>query len=229
MKTEESAEAINLLLSHCRTKTYEPKDVVIKPGFKGDILYYLIKGSCSVALQNKNGDNAIIAYINPGDFIGEMGIFVGEMPRQVTVTARETCEIAQIGYERLHGLLKAKLSNEQVIGILTLLGKQMARRLLSTDRKVSNLISLDVEGRIGQLLIELSRSPAAITHPEGVLIHITRQEIARSVGCSRELAGKVLTEFHTQELIHAHGKSLVIYGERGNTPQGFRPKLPDIG
>ena len=46
-------------------------------------------------------------------------------------------------------------------------------------------------------------------------IKITRQEIARIVGCSREMAGRVLKTLEDQGLLSAKGKTMVIYGTRG--------------
>ena len=43
---------------------------------------------------------------------------------------------------------------------------------------------------------------------------ITRQEIGRMAGCSREMVGRVLKELETQGLLSAHGKTMVIYGTR---------------
>ncbi|SUG53502.1 cyclic AMP receptor protein,catabolite gene activator [Salmonella enterica subsp. diarizonae] len=60
------------------------------------------------------------------------------------------------------------------------LSSQMARRLQVTSEKVGNLAFLDVTGRIAQTLLNLAKQPDAMTHPDGMQIKITRQEIARS-------------------------------------------------
>ena len=41
-----------------------------------------------------------------------------------------------------------------------------------------------------------------------------RAELARSVGCSREMAGRVLKKLQTDGLLHARGKTVVLYGTR---------------
>ena len=41
-----------------------------------------------------------------------------------------------------------------------------------------------------------------------------RQELARLVGCSREMAGRVLKKLQADEKLHARGKTLVLYGTR---------------
>ena len=91
---------------------------------------------------------------------------------------------------------------------------QLAKRLRDTSRKVIDLAYLDVTGRVAHTLLDLAKQPDAMTHPEGMQIRITRQEIAKIVGCSREMAGRVLKELQQQGLISAHGKTIVVYGTR---------------
>jgi CRP/FNR family cyclic AMP-dependent transcriptional regulator len=45
-------------------------------------------------------------------------------------------------------------------------------------------------------------------------IKITRQEISRIVGCTREMVGRVLKTLAEQVLVSAKGKTLVVYGTR---------------
>jgi CRP/FNR family transcriptional regulator, cyclic AMP receptor protein len=67
---------------------------------------------------------------------------------------------------------------------------------------------------VAHTLLELTQEPDAMTHPDGMQIRITRQEIARIVGCSREMVGRVLKELEEEELISAKGKTIVVYGSR---------------
>ena len=83
-----------------------------------------------------------------------------------------------------------------------------------TTRKVGDLAFMDVTGRVAGCLLELCKQPDAMTHPDGMQIKITRQEIGRIVGCSREMVGRVLKELEEQGLIEVHGKTMVIYGTR---------------
>jgi len=45
-------------------------------------------------------------------------------------------------------------------------------------------------------------------------IKVTRQEIAKIVGCSREMAGRVIKHLEEDNLISAHGKTIVVFGTR---------------
>ena len=63
-------------------------------------------------------------------------------------------------------------------------------------------------------ILNLAKMPEAMTHPDGMQIKITRQEIGQMVGCSRETVGRILKMLEDQHLISAHGKTIVVYGTR---------------
>jgi CRP/FNR family cyclic AMP-dependent transcriptional regulator len=195
-------------LQHCHRKHYPARTTIIHEGDKPDTLYYIIDGSVSVLIEDDEGREIVLAYLNPGDFFGEMGLFDEDTSRSAWVVARTACEMAQINYEQFRNVAMGDPS------IIFKLASQMATRLRKTSRKVSDLAFLDVTGRVAHTLLELTQEPDAMTHPDGMQIRITRQEIARIVGCSREMVGRVLKELEDEELISAKGKTIVVYGSR---------------
>jgi len=60
----------------------------------------------------------------------------------------------------------------------------------------------------------LCGEPDAMTHPEGMQIKVSRQELSRLVGCSREMAGRVLKVLEEQGLLRATGKTIVVFNAR---------------
>lgn len=161
----------------------------------------------------EGGHELILAYLNKNDFIGEIGIFKVAETRKVSVKTRGECHLAEISYERLRQVLKKDLM-EHGHDILFMIGEQLSTRLLNTSRNLRDLAFMDVEGRIARTLLDLCKSPEAITHPDGMQLHISRQEIGRMVSCSREMAGRVLKELENKKLITAHGKTIVVFGTR---------------
>ena len=94
----------------------------------------------------------------------------------------------------------------------------MAFRLRRTSQKVSDLAFLDVTGRVASILLDLlSNQPDAMTHPAGMQIKVTRQEIGKIVGCSREMAGRVLKNLEESGLISVSGKTIVVYDAEHST------------
>ena len=155
----------------------------------------------------------MLGYINAGEFIGEMGLFFAAEQRAVVARTRTACELAEINYDRLHQLFAGPLVAE-CPKILYAIGLQLSKRLLDTSRKASRLAFLDVSGRIVRTLNDLCQEPDALSHPEGTQIRVSRQELARIVGCSREMAGRVLKQLQDQGVLHARGKTIVVYGTR---------------
>ncbi len=78
-------------------------------------------------------------------------------------------------------------------------GKQLSERLLQTSRKVSHLAFFDVTGRVASTLLDLCEQPDVMTHPDGMQIRITRQEIGRIVGCSRKRVFGLVIDFGTSQ------------------------------
>ncbi len=200
--------SIDRFLEHCHRRKYPAKSTIICAGDKPDVLYYLIKGSVAVLIEDEDGREIVLAYLNVGDFFGEMGLFDEQQTRSAWVRARTECELAEISYSRFRQIA------ERDSGILFALAAQMAIRLRATSRKVGDLAFLDVTGRIARILLELTKQPEAMTHPDGMQIRITRQELGRIAGCSREMAGRVLKTLEEQGHITARGKTIVIYGTR---------------
>ncbi len=200
--------AVDRLLQHCHKHRYPAKSVIIYAGDQPDVLYYVVKGSVTVLIEDEEGHEIVLAYINSGGFFGEMGLF-GEQPnRSAWVRTRSECELAEISYSRFRALSKEDPD------ILLALAAQLSTRLRKTSRKVSNLAFLDVTGRVAHTLLDLCKEPDAMTHPDGMQIRITRQEIGRIVGCSREMAGRVLKSLAEEGHLSVKGKTIVVFGTR---------------
>jgi CRP/FNR family cyclic AMP-dependent transcriptional regulator len=195
-------------LSHCHRRRYPAKSTIIYAGDQGDTLYYIIKGSVTVVIEDdSDGKEMILAYLNPGDFVGEMGLFDQEH-RSAWIRTKTECEVGEISYSKF-----IELSHKHP-EFLFAISKQIAQRLRDTTRKVSDLAFLDVTGRVARTLLDLCKEPDAMTHPDGMQIKITRQEIGRIVGCSREMVGRVLKDLEERELVSVAGKTMVVFGTR---------------
>jgi CRP/FNR family cyclic AMP-dependent transcriptional regulator len=198
---------IEQLLGVAHSKHFDPKSTIMREGEGADSLYYVLEGSVTVLMEDETGDEIILAYLGPGEFFGELGLF-GDEGRSAWVRARTECEVAIIGYREFHDICRTTPD------LLMQLTAQIARRLRETSRKVGELAFLDVTGRIAHALLNLTHDSEAMTHPDGWLVRITREELSRLVSCSREMAGKVLKDLENQGLIQVNGKNIVIFGER---------------
>ena len=202
---------INLedFLEHCSIKDYRRQGIVVRQGEKTDRLFLLLKGSVSVIRQHENDKDIVLAYLNEGAFFGEMGLFDKKQLRSATIRAKTVCQIAEISYTEFTAL-SAKRSE-----LMFTLSQQLTSRLLSTSKKVSDLAFVDVTGRVAACLLELCDQPQAMTHPDGTLLKVTRQELSLNVGCTREMVGKVIKSLEEQGLVATIGHSIVVLDHRG--------------
>lgn len=138
---------LDKLLAHCHRRRYTAKSTIIYAGDRCETLFFIIKGSVTILIEDDDGREMIIGYLNSGDFFGELGLFEkegSEQERSAWVRAKVECEVAEISYAKFREL------SQQDSEILYTLGSQMADRLRKTTRKVGDLAFLDVTGRVAR-------------------------------------------------------------------------------
>lgn len=198
-------------LRFCEIRDYPNRTTILREGEQSDKLYLILDGSVSVMVEDEQDEDhrLVVSYLNLGDFFGEMGLFGSDdESRSAEVSTKEASKIAEISYERF---MKIKA---QFPDILFGIAAQMAVRLRKTTFKLKNLAFVDVSGRIAHTLMDLSKQPDAMTHPDGMQIKITRQELGKIAGCSREMAGRVLKALEEDGLVSVAGKTIVVFDAR---------------
>ena len=91
------------LLGHCQKRRYLAKHTIICAGDRSESLFFIIKGSVTILIENDEGREMIVAYLNAGDFFGELGLFdrIGhEVERSAWVRTKTECEVAEISYSK---------------------------------------------------------------------------------------------------------------------------------
>jgi CRP/FNR family transcriptional regulator, cyclic AMP receptor protein len=203
-----NAGIFEALLPHARYQTYLARKAILREGETPTAIYFVLRGSVSVMMQDEDGHELILAYLGPGEFFGELGLFGSAAKRSAQVTTRTHTEVAVISYTRFLELCRNN------IDLLMQLTEQIATRLRATSQRMGHLAFLDVTGRIARVLLELAHDSQATTHTDGMLIRITREELGRIANCTREMAGRVLHGLEAQGLIEVQGKSIVVHGTR---------------
>src|SRR5690606_22119738 len=97
---------------HCHRRRHPSRSEIFRPGDPTGTLYYVISGSLSIISEESDGRELVLGYVNAGDFIGEMGLFVRAERREVLLRTRTACELAEITFERLHALFQGSLQAE---------------------------------------------------------------------------------------------------------------------
>ena len=204
---------IDRFLAHCHRRRYPSRTDMFRPGDPATTMYYIVSGSVSILAEENDGRELVLDYVGAGELVGELGLFIQADQREVALRSRTPCELAEISHERFYELLLTKLAPDAP-RLLYAIGAQISNRLLNTTRKAGRLAFLDVTDRILRALHDLAREPEALSHPDGTQLRVSRQELSRLVGCSREMAGRVLKKLQQDGKLHARGKTIVLYGTR---------------
>ena len=199
---------VTILLKHCRRSRYGPGSTLMHRGASSDRLCLILSGSVSVIEDDERGRELVLAYLNAGDCVGEMGLAAETPCRSAWIRTRAASELAEISYARFQRLQRQRPEGWQPVS------EQMTRRLRDTNRRCRNLACEDVRGRVQAMLSDLATHPDAMTHPGGMQLKITRIELGRLVGCSREMVGRVLRQLEADRLISTRGHTIVVHGAR---------------
>ena len=204
IQTKFYLQNMEAFLKHCRKRKYTAKSIIIHSGDSSTSLFYILSGSVAVIAEDNDGKEITLAYLNAGDFVGEMGLFENRC-RSAHIRAKTNCELGEMSYRRFLAL------STKYPELLFAVAKQVSNRLAHTSRKMRDLVFLNVSGRVAGALLDLCKEPDAQQKSTGIQIRTTRQEIARLVGCSREMVGRILKDFEANRLISLNGKTIMVF------------------
>ena len=195
------------LLQDAIIHTFKQKEIVLQPGENDDRIYMVVDGVVTLHTYTANGRQIINDYLGRGYFFGETALTDPE-GSDFWANSKGGCAVASISRERF---MEVGMAHPALLRALT---NQLIRRLHSADHKARDLAFLDVSGRVANALQHLAKGPCAITHPDGMQIRMTRQEIGLIVGCSREMVGRAIKILAHQGDIEVNGKNIVVRGTR---------------
>jgi CRP/FNR family transcriptional regulator, cyclic AMP receptor protein len=196
---------LDRFFAHGHTRNYAAGDIIISAGDYSSELYYLLSGSVAVQFEDKEGHEIILAYLHEGEMFGEIGMFDERHERSAWVRARGDCEIANISYDAMRRVV------QDSPGVVYEMLGQLAMRVRNTSRKASALAFTDVAGRVARVLLDLCEQPEVEHRSDGVRLSITRQEIARLAGCSREMVSRVLRVLEERHVVGLEGRSIIVF------------------
>ncbi len=177
-------------------------DQVVRSGESADALLILLTGRAKVSNFDEEGREIILAWLGPGEFFGEMGLIDGSA-RSASVVAVENCELLAIGKQEFQRCMQ---DNFQVAQKLMQI---LVRRLREADRNIESLALLDVYGRVARLLLDLSEEEDG---KRLVKKKISKQDMARMIGASREMVSKVMRDLEIGGYIVTNGDQITITG-----------------
>ena len=188
-------------------RRYRRGEIIVEQGRKSDALFILLSGRARVITSDARGREVILAVLEPGDYLGEMSLIDNE-PHSATVRAEVQTDVLVLG----RGEFAACLPENSSLSYAILRG--LVGRLRNADRQIESLALLDVYGRVARALLDMA------TDEDGqrmIRSKVSRQDLAKVVGASREMVSRVMKDLEERGLIETQENGWVVLTDRLTT------------
>jgi CRP/FNR family cyclic AMP-dependent transcriptional regulator len=173
-------------------RRYKRGETIVEQGKQSNALSIILTGRARVVTTDSRGREVILATMNPGDYVGEMSLIDHE-PHSATVRTEVQTDVLVIGQPEFARCLPD--SSSMAYAVL----RGLVQRLRVADRKIESLALMNVYGRVASALLE-----AAKPDQDGKSIireKVSRQDLAKRVGASREMVSRVMKDLEESSLI----------------------------
>ena len=195
---------LEALAASCLERVYARDHFLWYQGDPGDRLVIIARGLVKVVVHSSNGDQMVLATLGPPEILGELAL-IDQGPRSASVVAAETTTALSIGRSTLLDLVRR---NPTLLEALLMSIGALLRRL---TEQASDLVFLDLAGRVAKLLVRLSDDHGRSNHGEMTIdLRLTQTDLANMVGASRPALNRVLQGLVARHLVAVNGHTIII-------------------
>ena len=191
-------------------KRFKRGEFIVEQGKRYGSLFIILAGRARVVVTDRRDREVILATMHPGDYVGEMSLIDHE-PHSATVEAEVQTDALVLGGEDFTRCLLENTST------MTAVMRGLVQRLRAADRKIESLALMNVYGRVANVLLD-----SAVANADGVRVirdKISRQDIAKMVGASREMVSRVMKDFVEQGFTETREDGSLVVKERRLKPR----------
>jgi CRP/FNR family cyclic AMP-dependent transcriptional regulator len=176
---------------------YGKKQVIFRQGDPADALFYVCEGKVKLGITSKQGKEAVIALLVPGDFFGE-GCLADQQLRTTTASAILSSMLLRLDKaEAVHALR----DNPGFSAVL--LSNVLARSIRIEEDLVDQLFNSS-EKRLARVLLRMANF-GKDAEPEPVVLKISQETLAEMIGTTRSRVNLFMNKFRREGLIHYNG------------------------
>jgi CRP/FNR family cyclic AMP-dependent transcriptional regulator len=173
------------------------KQAIYAQGAACDAVFYIQKGKVRLTVVAKNGKEATIGILNPGDFFGEGGL-AGQPLRMGTATAMTDLELMRIEKKAMMEALHREHTLSDMFTAY-LLGRNIRYEADLVDQLFNSS-----EKRLARTLLLLAQFGKE-GKPETVVPKISQETLAEMVGTTRSRVSFFMNRFRELDFIHYNG------------------------
>ena len=195
-----SEDALQALEDRAKTRRYRRNTVIMERGDEAGALFVLVSGKVRVYVADEEGKEVVLQTCDePGTYFGELAL-LRNSPRTASVMTLTESEFRTISRKDFLSYLAEHPRIAQAVI------SHLADQVSSLTDRVTALALDDVYGRLVIALRELAQDEGGrqITPP------VTQQELAKSIGASREMVSRIFKELRAGDYIRMERKRIVL-------------------
>jgi CRP/FNR family cyclic AMP-dependent transcriptional regulator len=179
-------------------RCYAPKQAIFSQGEPADAVFYIQNGRVKLSVLSKQGKEATIALLGPGDFLGE-GCIASDQPiRMATATASTNCSVLKIQKkEMLRTLHEEHRFSDMFVAYLV-------QRHNHTQADLVDQLFNSSEKRLARALLMLTRFGKE-GRSEEVLPDVKQEILAEMIGTTRSRVNFFMNRFRKLGFIEYNG------------------------
>lgn len=185
------------------SREYKKGEMIYMTGDKAEKLFVIHKGKVKITRFSEAGKEQVIRVLGPGEFMGELSLFVHE-PLIDNAEALEKTTVCVIDGDKLKRLMGKYPS----IALKVL--EELSTRLGKAENLIEHLGIHDVETRIVETLLGLANGSGE------VVLKMSKGDLASHIGMSQETLSRKLSYFQDKGWIKLVGhRKIIILDEEG--------------
>lgn len=188
-------------------------ETILRESEPGDQFFVIARGEVKVFVDSPDGREVVLTHLQAGEFFGEMALFDHDT-RSASVTALADSELVVLSREDFLAALAADF------GLTRRILQILSARLRRSNEVIESLALQDVGGRLARYLVRLADASGQQPVDGYYAVHRpTHQEIANSIGATRETVTRMLKQFEDRKLIRIKGSTVWVPAD---VPPGAR-------
>jgi CRP/FNR family transcriptional regulator, cyclic AMP receptor protein len=177
---------------------YERKQLVFSQGEAAGTVFYIQKGAVQLSVLSKQGKEATLALLGPGDFFGE-GCLASDQPiRLATATAITDSSILCIEKKQMQRTLHEEHQMSDLF-VAYVIGRHNRTQADLVDQLFNSS-----EKRLARALLILARFGKEDS-PETIVPNVSQETLAEMVGTTRSRVNFFMNKFRKLGFIHYNG------------------------
>ena len=189
-----------------RRMNVAPGKVLYETNSEAKTLFFIHRGQVRTYKVDEAANGRLLEILGPDDWCGEAALarhpHYGEQAVAVVPSV-----VTEVSIDRLMQLL-----SQQPKAAVEFM-KQLAHKLTAARSDAAGLVFDDCQARLLKTLVRFSRSAAATTSADGVVLRITHHQLAQAVGVARETVSLALTQLRQQNLLRTGRNQLMFNPE----------------